>query len=155
MRSINNEDEALLYHTLATEKEDIKSQLYFADKHLAEKDPHCVKWFETVLLNESRKNEYEDVYQAKTRAYQVLGICYYTGTFVTKNYEKAFEMFKLANSDTDLAKCYASGKGIQKDLKIAEELLRKSCGDHATNLAKYYEYEEIIKGIECGDLIVT
>lgn len=152
---LKNEEEALMFHTLASEREDIKSQLYFADKHYAMQDPHCIKWYEVVLQNNNSKNEYCDLSRAKERAYKILGDCYYNGTFVDKNHEKAFEMYKLANSEHDLAKCYASGKGVSKNVETATEILRKTFHEYAEKIAKYYEHEEAIKAIESGNHIIV
>ncbi len=59
---------------------------------------------------------------------------YDNGYYVSKNRSKALEFYKLAahqgyaKAQYNLANAYLSGNGVQKDINLALELYKKSCG---------------------------
>ena len=68
--------------------------------------------------------DYED-----EQAQNYLGLCYEEGIGVLKDYEKAYHYFSLAVengagacAEHNLARCYRKGRGIEKDLDVAERL---------------------------------
>ncbi len=74
------------------------------------------------LLNEAAK-------LGSGEAHVVLGIEYYLGENLEKDYDKAFKHFELADQQANtlgtfhLAMCYIEGHGVKKDLEKAKELL--------------------------------
>lgn len=156
--SLKNYDDANKYYKYAAHNGDVLAQLYFAKKY-EKNDSLVIHWLENISNNIGTVNTQDEVMEAKRYAYSELGKYYYSGIFVEQNYEKAFEYFKLANDHKNMAICYSSGKGVEKDNSKAEHLLLEVIKKHPKNftndLIKYYEYEDLIKGIECGDLIVS
>jgi TPR repeat protein len=70
--------------------------------------------------------------QNDTEALNTLGYCYYSGTGVVRNYEKAVKYFRqsaeLGNDkgELNLANCYYGGKGVKKDLEKAKHLFESA-----------------------------
>jgi len=155
---MGNHDESIKYYKFAAHSGDILAQLFFAKKYI-KNDPQVIKWLEDISENNGAINTSEEIMEAKRFANSELGKCYDIGKFVTQNYEKAFEYFKLAGDTKNMAMCYAAGKGIDKNNKKAEQLfietMKKNPQLLVSELIKYYEYEDLIKGVECGDLTVA
>ena len=66
------------------------------------------------------------------RAQFLLGLCYYSGTGVEQEYEKAVKWYRkaaeqgLAQAQFNLGVCYGNGKGVEQDYNEAAEWCRKA-----------------------------
>jgi TPR repeat protein len=88
----------------------------------------------------------------------LLGLCFYEGFFVPKNYSFAIKFWKQGDASGDsfatykLGKCYYEGHGVEKSLKIAFELWSKI--SEVNPLAKvglgvyFYKQKNASKAIE-------
>jgi len=75
------------------------------------------------------------------------------------DYKIAFDYFIVSKNNYYLAKCYASGKGIEKDIEKAKSLFKEMVNDNTIgscfeDLVKYYNNENMIESIENGELMI-
>ena len=74
-----------------------------------------------------------------------LGVCYYNGQGVSKNYEQAVYWFRKAAeqgnavAQNNLGECYRDGDGVEKDLDMAKYWFRKSMAQGNDNARKNLE----------------
>ena len=77
-----------------------------------------------------------------------IGLCYWYGHIVKKNYEEAVQWYKesakekYATAEFNLYVCYERGTGVEKDMKIAIQWLKRAAKHGYANaqfcLAEYY-----------------
>lgn len=100
-----------------------------------------------------RDEKYRDVKQGLLYAFMAadyddeqaqnfLGLCYEEGIGVLKDYKKAYYYFSLAVkngagacAEHNLARCFRNGRGIEKDLEVAEQL-EKQAEEHGFYVKK-------------------
>ena len=149
-----NDDIALSYYLQGANRNDTFSQ-YFVGLTLKEKkDPQCVHWFEKACNNGDMDSAAE------------LGCFYMSGTFVSKDVNKAQEYFDLvdkseeANPMMDIMRIYYFGPNDngEKDLSKAIYWCKKAATfgnvKAVRNLATLYE-EASLSMNDCADFLKT
>ena len=154
-----------------------KNKYFPVFKSLAEKDYTDAQWHYSLCLLDEDSTHYAEainwlqkaVDKNHPKAFNTLGWCYREGAGVSKNFQKAFELFKRsAEADyhtgaNNLAWAYEKGEGCTKSLAEAEKWYIKAaelgnrfaygnCVNMYWSVDSKKAHEFILKGIENKDI---
>jgi len=96
----------------------------------------------TTLFAQNASDYIEAAQQGNADAQNNLGVCYYNGQGVTKDYKEAVKWYTLAvnqciaQAQCNLGLCYANGQGVEEDRVQAVEWFKKAVGQNYA-LAQY------------------
>ena len=105
-----------------------------ADKELARQKMEDIpsKWEENPYFRETHREHFSKAFGGAARDQCRLGLDYYGGWGVARNYEAAAKWFRkaadqnLAEAQSQLGSCYYAGNGVEKNYMEAEKWFRKA-----------------------------